>query len=179
MHSHEIPSLAIGWREWVSLPALGIPAIKVKTDTGAFTSALHTEHLEVYKSKGMLKVRFLVYPLQQRKDIQKECLADIVDQRYVTNSGGHRELRYIIRTPIRIAEQEWDIEITLASREQMRFGMLLGRNAIAHRVIIDPGASYLTGKTLAHSYEEPKKKITKKLKTKKQKESKRETSSEK
>ncbi len=138
--------LLIGWREWVSLPALGIPAIKAKIDTGARTSALHTFGLETFKANGQLKVRFRLHPLQKRSDIELFCVADVVDERIVSDSGGHRERRLVIRTPLRLGDNEWPIEITLTDRETMLFRMLLGRTAMRHRLVVDPAVSYQLGK---------------------------------
>jgi hypothetical protein len=146
-HSEEVrPLFEIGWREWIALPDLGIPAIKVKTDTGARTSALHTFSQEAFVDRGVARIRFGVYPLQRRDDIEVFCEADVVDFRNVRNSGGELEKRYVIGTELRVGNWEWPIEVTLASRENLNFRMLLGRNALGNRALIHPGRSYLLGK---------------------------------
>jgi len=136
----------LGWREWLSLPELGIAAIKTKVDTGARTSALHAFCVEAYEESGRQRVRFAIHPLQKRSDVVIECTADILDRRSVTDSGGHREMRYVIRTPIRLGAHEYPIELTLTDRDTMKFRMLLGRGALQDRFIVDPAHSYLTGK---------------------------------
>ena len=139
----------IGWREWVSLPGMGLHAIKAKVDTGARTSSLHACKIQSYREKGAEMVRFTVQPVQRRKDIAITYIAEISDRRHVTDSGGHREKRIVIATPIRLAGREWEIEMTLTNREDMMFRMLIGRTAMRSHVIIDPSKSFLHGQ-LSH-----------------------------
>lgn len=142
----------VGWREWVVLPELGIPAIKAKIDTGARTSALHAFAVDAFEEDGKKKIRFGIHPLRKRPEIEIFCISDVADERIVTDSGGHRESRYFIRTPISIGGVTWPIEISLTNRENMFFRMLVGRTAMADSLLVDPGASYLTGRKLAKVY---------------------------
>ena len=136
----------IGWREWVALPELNLPAIKAKVDTGARTSALHAFLIEPYSRDGVDMVRFLIHPIQRNLDLQVECHVPVFDFREVTDSGGHREMRYVIQNTIVINKRSWPIEMTLTNRDTMRFRMLLGRRAMADHFLVDPGASYVNGK---------------------------------
>jgi hypothetical protein len=148
------PSAIIGWKEWIALPELGIPAIKAKVDTGARTSALHTFSLEEFDSGGTRMIRFGIHPLQRRRDIELYCQAPVAERRRVKDSGGHVEKRYVIRTLATSGGLTWTIDITLTNRDTMLFRMLLGRKAIEHIFMIDPGRAYVTGRKLAKSYKE-------------------------
>ena len=138
--------IVIGWREWFSFPALGLKKIKGKIDTGARTSALHAFEVEPYRDKDVEMVRFLMHPKQNDTDYIKECHAQVHDERWVTDSGGHRELRYVIQTDIQLGHRVWPIEMTLTNRDTMKFRMLLGRTAMTD-ILVDPGASYLQKKS--------------------------------
>lgn len=135
---------AIGWREWVSLPDLGIDKIKVKVDTGARTSALHAYRVGTFTKDNATYVRFYVHPAQRKKNPEVECTALVVDRRDVTNSGGKTTERFVIRTTIVAGTHSWPIELTLTNRDEMGFRMLLGRQAIRRRFVVNPGRSYLT-----------------------------------
>ncbi len=136
----------MGWREWVGLPELGILAIKAKIDTGARTSSLHALDPEPCHIKGAPHVRFILLPVQGSLALGQEVIAPLLDQRRVTNSGGAGQERYVISLQLSLGGQERAIEVTLANRRDMRFRMLLGRQALAG-VLIEPVASYLLGKS--------------------------------
>jgi ribosomal protein S6--L-glutamate ligase len=133
-------SLTLGWQEWVALPQLGLFAIKAKIDTGARTSALHAYDLA---PAGTGLIAFKVHPVSRHADVVVQCTARLVDSRDVTSSNGERERRVVVETEIEIAGQRWPIEITLTNRALMRTRMLLGRQALAGHVLVDPAKALL------------------------------------
>ncbi len=136
----------IGWREWVSLPELGIQKIKAKVDTGARTSVLHAFALRPFTEGNKARICFDIHPIQHNTETVLTCIADVIDLRWVSDSGGHKEERYVIQTQIVMGEKSWPIEITLTERDTMLFRMLLGRGAIRHRFLVNPTRSFITTK---------------------------------
>jgi ribosomal protein S6--L-glutamate ligase len=130
--------LLIGRFEWCGIPNLQIPAIKAKIDTGAKTSAIHAFDIEPIKKSGKWYVRYKVDPIQGRADVIICCQSLIIDQRAIMSSNGHKEDRYVILTDLALGGEQWPIELTLSNRDPLRFKLLLGREALNHKVIIDP-----------------------------------------
>lgn len=133
--------VAVGWREWVALPGLGLPKLRAKVDTGARSSALHVERQWRFVEGGAPWVGFALVPRLHAGIV--EAAAAIVDERMVTDSGGHRTLRVFVRTKLRLAGIEREIEMNLADRCGMRFPLLLGRTALAGAFLVDPAGSFL------------------------------------
>lgn len=139
-------SATIGWREWVRLPTFHIAAIKAKVDTGARTSSLHAFDVETYRHRGAERVRFTVHPMQRDTRTTMKGEAELIEHRLVRSSTGRQTRRPVIVTTIELFGYDWEIELTLINRDAMGFRMLLGREAIRGRFIVDPGRSFLAGK---------------------------------
>jgi hypothetical protein len=139
-------SLAVvGWREWVGLPGLGIARVKAKMDTGARSSALHANSIEPFEADGKQFVRFDVMGESENVPWHE---APVSDRRLVRSSNGETELRVVIRTDLSIAGRTWPADITLTNRERMDLPMLIGREALAGRALVDPERSWLSGRPL-------------------------------
>lgn len=143
---HTEPLPVIGWREWVSLPGLGVPAIKAKIDTGACSSSVHAFDVSIEEAQGQAIVRFKLHPYQHTSRVTIVAEAVLVEYRRVRSSGGHETLRPVVLADVELLGQRWPIELTLASRDTMGFRMLLGRRALRRRFVVDPGRSYLGGR---------------------------------
>lgn len=133
----------IGWYEPVELKALGLPPIMAKIDTGAKTSALHAFRVEVFEKSGVKWVAFSIHPFRHSSQTV-DCEAEVIDYRAVTDSGGHREKRYVIKTPVTLGDRCWPIEITLTNRDNMSFRMLLGRSALKPAFLVNPAKKCLS-----------------------------------
>jgi hypothetical protein len=142
MVQNKVLKTIIGWREWASLPEIGIDRIKVKVDTGARNSALHAYNTSLISKNGENWIHFDIHPDQNDETTIRSCMVRLIDRRWVTNSGGARERRFVIETPIRIGDNEWPIIITLTNRDEMGFRMLVGRSAIKGKYMVDPARSF-------------------------------------
>lgn len=135
----------LGWEEWAAFPQLGLPAIKSKVDTGARTSALHAVAIEPFGPDSQPQVRFIMHPIPDRPEVEVVCAAPAVDRREVTSSNGEKELRWVIRSDVKIGDRTWPIEVSLTNRESMQYRMLLGRTAILDDMVVNPTQSCIQG----------------------------------
>lgn len=134
--------MIVGNAEWCSLPELKIPAIRARIDSGAKTSAIHAVNIqEFYKSRQQW-VRFEIHPLRVATDVIVQCQAPVYDFRMVKSSNGQSHPRYVIQTTIEMGGERWTIQATLANRRSMGFQMLLGREAMINRILINPSEDF-------------------------------------
>ena len=134
----------VGWREWGTFPDIGNERVKIKVDTGAKTSCLHAFKIKPFQKNNQKWVRVWLHP-DQDSDREVMCEFSVFDRRDVSDSGGHVTKRYVIKTPILIGKELFDIELTLTNRDHMKFRMLLGRRALAGRFLVNSAASFLAG----------------------------------
>ena len=135
----------VGWREWIALPDLGVARVKAKVDTGAKTSAIHAWDVEVDEGAALPVARFVLHPEQRDDATAVEASAPFVGWRDVRSSNGEVERRPAVTTVAVLGDQRWEVELTLARRDQMGFRMLLGRAALRRRFLVDPAHSYQGG----------------------------------
>lgn len=135
----------IGCEEWCAFPTLGIPAVKARVDSGAKTSSLHAVNIQPFKRRGHKWVSFEIHPLQDTRKTVVRCEAPVVDRRKVRSSSGDAEKRLVVKVPLQLGDRTWDVEVTLTNRDSMGYRMLLGREAMVGRMLVDPEASFLQG----------------------------------
>lgn len=137
--------IIIGKAEWCGLEELGLPAIKARVDSGAKTSSLHAFNIHQFEEDGKRYVHFDIHPIQNDRKTIQSCRGLVVDRREVRSSSGIKERRPVIKTPITLGDETWNIEVTLTNRDSMGYRMLLGREAMTNRVLIDPDSSFCLG----------------------------------
>jgi len=137
--------IIVGSQEWCAFPDLGIPAIKARVDSGAATSSIHAFNIQPFKRHGESWVSFEIHPLQGNRRTTLKCESRVIDRRMIRSSSGITEKRYVVRTPLSLGYRVWDIELTLANRDSMGFRMLLGRQAMSDRILVDPAAAFSHG----------------------------------
>lgn len=138
--------MIVGWKEWVSLPEFGLPAIKAKVDTGAATSSIHAYNIKYVTKGGQTYVKFDIHPIQRNNKISKSCIAKLLDKRHVKSSTGDKQRRPVVLTTMRMGNYEWEIQLNLTNRDSMGMRMLIGRQALVARGMVNPSHKFLHGK---------------------------------
>jgi len=135
--------IIVGSLELCDLPELGINDLQIRVDTGAKTSSLHVDNITRFKKNGKPWVSFDIHPdvYDVKRVVNRE--AAIHDIRSVKSSNGVSEERYVIKTEFKIASKSWPIEITLTDRSDMSNLMLLGRQGMKSKMLVDPSKRFL------------------------------------
>lgn len=137
--------IIVGSQEWCGFPQLGVPAIKARVDSGAKTSSIHAFNIQPFKRHGESWVSFEIHPLQGNRRTTLKCESRVVDRRMIKSSSGNKEKRYVISEQLSLGYRVWPIELTLANRDSMGYRMLLGRQAMNERILVDPSADFCHG----------------------------------
>lgn len=133
----------VGNLETCDLPQLGIFNLEVRVDTGAKTSSLHVDNLSKFQKDGRPWLKFDIHPDVYQIDKITTCETVLHDLRKIKSSNGESEHRYVIETDIRLGSDLWPIEITLTDRSDMSYLMLLGREGMGERLLVDPSKTFL------------------------------------
>lgn len=133
----------VGALELCDLPQLNLSGLEARVDTGATTSSLHVDNIVKFKKEKEKWVRFDIHP--DSHDVNKLMVreAKVKSVRKVKSSNATKQTRYVIETDISIAGMQWGIELTLTDRSEMKYLMLLGREAMSGRLIVDPEHEFL------------------------------------
>lgn len=136
----------IGWREWAALPDLGIEKIGAKIDTGAKSSALGASDIKQIRKAGVPFVEFCLMPDHLGAKSVGRCQAPYAGIRVIRSSNGQEEERVVIETRIGFGGRLWKVDLTLTNRNTMDFQLLIGRNALGRKFLVNPAASHLLGR---------------------------------
>lgn len=137
----------LGRSDRVDLPGLGLSDIHAKIDTGAYTSCLHCSRAEVVDGK----LEFVLLDEEHPEFTGMKFTFDTYDQRIIKNSFGEKEMRYIIKTTIRIHGTVYLTQFSLSDRDSLKFPILLGRRVLKKRFLIDVSKKNLSYKNKLES----------------------------
>ena len=135
--------LLVGALENCDLPDLGINNMPVRVDTGATTSSLHVDNIEEFEKDGKNWVRFDIHPDIHNVEKVVTTTARLSSKKTVKSSTADKERRAVIKTAFRLGGETWKIKLTLTNRSTMSYLMLLGREAMKDRIIVDPSFEFI------------------------------------
>jgi len=122
----------VGWREWVGMPELRRAPVLAKIDTGAWSNTLHAADIEIVESSLESRIRFRL------EDDGRWIERPLSRWRRIRDTSGHETMRPVIRTTIEIASRDFDVEVCLADRSQLKHRMILGRNFLRLGFVVNP-----------------------------------------
>jgi hypothetical protein len=130
--------LLIGANEWVDFPDFDIHRISAKIDTGAYTSSLHCSRIK--EKNGEL--HFVLVHTKDDEQLNKEFLTTRYSQKRIRSSNGTSQLRYVIKTSVRIHGKKYKTEFSLTDRSRMKNPVLIGRKLLRDRFLVDVSLKY-------------------------------------
>lgn len=151
--AHEAKLAVFGWMEYVSLPGLGLYQVKAKLDTGARTSAIHAQDIELFDQNGEEWVRFQTIADWDAPQAALQTVeAPVLHVREIKNTSGIPEERLVVKTKARFGKRLWTVDVSLADRTNMSFPMIIGRAALKnHAVAVHTRKAFLVSERPTYS----------------------------
>jgi len=141
----DFKKLLVGSLETCDLPKLGINDLHMRVDTGAKTSSLHVDNIEEFERDGKRWIRFDIHPDIYHVDEVVRREARIKSRRRIKSSNATKQRRFVVETTLSMGGYSWPIELTLTDRSEMSYLMLLGRQGMKGKLIVDPELKYCLG----------------------------------
>lgn len=138
--------LVVGWQERVALPEFSLEGVACKLDSGAAISSLHVQSLRYFRRSGWDWVRFEIGTEFGLLDSPLICESRLFGMKRIQSSSGHLTIRPVVETMLSLGGFHWPVELTLTCRKQMQFPLLVGRDAIEGRCLIDCGRTFLASR---------------------------------
>jgi len=138
--------LVVGWQERVALPEFSLEGVTAKLDSGAAISSLHVQSLCYVRRGGWDWVRFEIGTEFGLLDSPLMCESRLCGLKRIQSSSGHVTVRPVVETMLSLGGFHWPVEMTLTSRSQMQLPLLIGRNALEGRCLIDCGRTFLASR---------------------------------
>ncbi|MEX1665200.1 ATP-dependent zinc protease family protein [Zhongshania arctica] len=138
--------ILVGALELCDIPELGITDLQMRVDTGAATSSLHVDNIEEFVVEGKRRVRFDIHPDVHNVEKIITATAPLSGKKTVKSSSADKEKRVVIKTAIKLGGETWKIKLTLTDRSTMTNLMLLGREAMKDRILVDPSEEFILTK---------------------------------
>ncbi len=133
-----VDKIVIGRKDVVDFPDLELKDINIKIDTGAYTSAIHCNHIKVKEIDGKKVLSFRLLDPSHKQYADREFTTDVFREKRVKSSFGTSEKRFVIKTNIRLFKKRYKIELSLSERGEMRFPVLIGRKFLMGKFIVNP-----------------------------------------
>lgn len=141
MATSKKPAKIIGSRELVDILDLQLRGVPAKVDTGADSSAIWASNVRI---DGDTLKYCLFAPgsaFYQNLDISTQAFRTTS----VKNSFGNAEFRYKVRLRLRVGNSTMTTWVTLADRSHNTYPILLGKNFLKNRFVVDVSQVNLHG----------------------------------
>lgn len=140
------PLLMVGWREWAVLSLAQETPVQAKIDTGAASSSVHASNIVQARDPfGRMIASFDLHLFEDRDVKTRIHSHPVIDSRMVLSSSGHWSSRPVVNLGLQLGDSQFETEVTLASRDEMEFRLLIGRASLRKRFCVDPCQSFVLG----------------------------------
>ena len=138
----------IGRFEPTTFPQHLLSDVPAKIDTGASISSIHAVDVREEKRNNKTVLRFTLLGSHASYDYCRDIEIEKYSKKTIENSFGHSEKRYMVTLKVKVANKVFNAKFTLADRSKKAFPILLGREMLSRRFIVDTSINNVNRKYL-------------------------------